>query len=285
VFALSTVLYALDDQTATGSISAEYWDGTGYQAVSNSKLSTTSTTANSSAVFSTETLMQAQFTVAPATTTLVIKFVVASSSGGSRDVFGVGDVKVEYPLPTTTTQTADNLEITRTQAPTTMPLPPGTTDAPTTIGAGTTQPPGLTTFLNVTSQKSASFETEISNTGESASSVPSPGTVGTIVGVVLAVLFLMGAAIAGFFILKRRREGANEPARSLSNGELPVSSSSSGVSGHYSRAPAQLYDKVEPLPNMYDKVPDTSTSDASTKYTELRVPSTPYVNVSVFEDT
>jgi hypothetical protein len=60
----------------------------------------------------------------------------------------------------------------------------------------------------------------------------------------------------------------------------------------YSRAaPEQLYDKVEPLPSnsaMYDKVPDANTSEleqASTKYTELRVAPTPYVNLSVFEDT
>lgn len=228
VFALSTVLYALDDQASVGSISAEYWDETSYQAVSNSKLSTTSTVVNSSAVFATKTLMQAQFTVVPATTTLVIKFVVASALSGSRDFFGVGDVRVEYPLPATTTQ-----------APPTTPLPPGITNAPpttTTTAAGTLQPPGVTT---VTSESEHSFNSFAESVvGEPVSSVaPVSSTVGVVIGVVVVLAFLIGVAIAVYCILKRRRD---EPDN---DSQLPVAPSSkheNQVSGHYATTSASF---------------------------------------------
>jgi hypothetical protein len=202
VFALSTVLYALDDQAATGSISAEYWDGTSYQAVSNSKLSTTSTMVNMSAVFVTKTLMQAQFTVVPATTTLVIKFVVASALSGSRDVFGVGDVRVEYPLPATTTQ-----------APPTTPLPPGITNAPTTTtttAAGTPLPPGVTTSPSSTTAPSPTESTTgvfISSTPAPAGNSKLPIFIGAGVG---GGAFLLCVVVVGVLVCRRRARGRNQ---------------------------------------------------------------------------
>jgi hypothetical protein len=88
-----------------------------------------------------------------------------------------------------------------------------------------------------------------------------------------------------------RVSSETDPERRSRTNNAPAVDVDGGMPGYSRAAPEQLYDKVEPLPSnsaMYDKVPDANTSEleqASTKYTELRVAPTPYVNLSVFEDT
>jgi hypothetical protein len=207
--------------------------------------------------------------------------------GGACPYFGNSVVCCERATVVAPTTTAT----TRTQPVVTTTTTGGAsfrtfTPPPTLLTdfVGTLPPP--TPMLSIVDESPT--VTALSTVPQSASSDASVVIIASAVSV--AVLVLLVVAVILVLVWRKHTEisASQVQPRSRANSAPAVDV---GVPGYSRAAPEQLYDKVEPLPSnstMYDKVPDTNTSErepASTKYTELRVAPTPYVNLSVFEDT